>query len=105
MTSQYAAEHGNAGGAQINVVTKRGKKDFHGALYGFLRDDRFDARNFRAGHKDTLDFRNLGWNLTGPVAAGGFNADRDGTQPAGAPGRLLAARSQGDVPSVFGRSR
>lgn len=76
MTSIYAAEFGKAGGAQINVVTKSGKRDFHGSLYNFLRDDRFDAKNFRTGQKDVLDFNNFGWTLGGPVAFPGFNSDR-----------------------------
>ena len=76
LTSQYAAEFGKAGGAQINVVTKSGKRDFHGSAFGFLRDDRFDARNFQTGAKDTLDFKNYGWTLGGPVAWNGFNGDR-----------------------------
>jgi hypothetical protein len=76
MTGIYSAEFGKAGGAQINVVTKSGKKDFHGSLYDFLRDDRFDARNFRTGQKDVLDFNNFGWTLGGPIAWPGFNGDR-----------------------------
>lgn len=76
MTSQYSAEFGKAAGAQVNVVTKRGKKDFHGTGYAFLRDDRFDAENFQTGEKDVLSFKNFGWNLGGPVAWPGFNADR-----------------------------
>lgn len=76
MTSQYSAEFGKAGGAQVNVVTKRGKKSFQGGAYGFLRDDRFDARNFRTGAKDVLDFKNFGWTLGGPVSFGSFNDDR-----------------------------
>lgn len=76
MTSIYSAEFGKAGGAQINVVTKSGKRDFHGSLYNFLRDDRFDAKNFRTGQKDVLDFNNFGWTFGGPVTWPGFNADR-----------------------------
>lgn len=76
MTSQYAAEYGKAGGAQINVVTKSGSNRFKGGAYGFFRDERFDALNFQTGRKDALDFHNIGWNLSGPVAIGRFNRDR-----------------------------
>ena len=76
LTSQYAAEHGKAGGAQINVVTKSGKKNFAGSLFTFLRDDRFDARDFQTGQKAQLDFKNYGWTLGGPVSWKGFNQDR-----------------------------
>lgn len=76
MTSIYAAEFGKAGGAQVNVVTRSGKREFHGGFYGFVRDDRFDANNFRTGRKDVLDFKNYGWNFGGPIAWKGFNEDR-----------------------------
>ncbi len=76
LSSQYSAEFGKAGGAQINVVTKSGKREFSGGMYGFLRNDRFDAKNFQTGRRDTLDFKNYGWTLGGPVTWSGFNTDR-----------------------------
>jgi hypothetical protein len=42
----YSAESGTLGGAQINVAIKSGTNDLHGSIYGFLRNDEFDARNF-----------------------------------------------------------
>ncbi len=43
---QYSAEFGAGGGAVINVVTKSGSNQFHGTLWEFMRNDKFDARNF-----------------------------------------------------------
>ncbi len=42
----YDAEYGTQAGGQIDVVTKSGTNDFHGSVYGWLRNSVFDARNF-----------------------------------------------------------
>ncbi|MCC6392170.1 MAG: TonB-dependent receptor [Bryobacterales bacterium] len=46
LTSGASAEFGGNSGAFVNVVTRRGTNDFHGAAFEFLRNDRFDSRNF-----------------------------------------------------------
>ncbi|MBM3740336.1 MAG: hypothetical protein FJW39_31665, partial [Acidobacteria bacterium] len=43
---QYSAEFGAGGGAVINVVTKSGTNQLHGTVWEFLRNNKFDARNF-----------------------------------------------------------
>jgi hypothetical protein len=43
--SNYAADLGNATGASVNIVTKSGTNNVHGSVYGFFRDDAFDARD------------------------------------------------------------
>jgi hypothetical protein len=43
--SNYTAELGGASGASINIVSKSGTNQVRGSLYGFFRNDRFDARN------------------------------------------------------------
>ena len=43
--SNYSAELGGANGASINIVSKTGSNLVHGSLYGFFRNDVFDARN------------------------------------------------------------
>src|SRR5207247_11182563 len=45
-TSNYSAEFGGHGGAQVNISTKSGSNVWHGAAYEFLRNDVLDARNF-----------------------------------------------------------
>src|ERR1700724_1461379 len=43
--SNSNAELGGASGAAINIVSKTGTNDVHGSVYGFFRNDVFDARN------------------------------------------------------------
>src|SRR5580692_9154223 len=42
----YDAEYGTQSGGQIDVVTKSGTNQFHGSVFGYLRNSVFDARNF-----------------------------------------------------------
>ena len=45
-SSSYPAEYGTGTGGQVSVITKSGGNAFHGALFGYWRRDRFDARNY-----------------------------------------------------------
>lgn len=47
-THNFNAEYGRNPGSQVNVVSKAGTNEFHGALWEFLRNDAFNARNFFA---------------------------------------------------------
>lgn len=42
----YDVEYGTQAGGQIDVVTKSGTNQFHGSIFGYLRNSVFDARNF-----------------------------------------------------------
>src|SRR5918995_3233134 len=44
-TNQFAAEHGLATGALVNVVTRSGTNNLEGRLFAFHRDDSLDAQN------------------------------------------------------------
>jgi hypothetical protein len=43
MTANYGAEFGRSSGGQIRIVTKSGKRDFHGNAYEFFRNSALDA--------------------------------------------------------------
>jgi len=66
-TSNYSAEFGGHGGAQINISTKSGTNDIHGVLYEFLRNDVLDARNFFDPTKPHFRQNQFGASLGGPV--------------------------------------
>lgn len=44
-TSNYTAEAGAAGGAQVSVVSKTGTNEYHGSTFYMLRNDHLDARS------------------------------------------------------------
>ncbi len=70
-TNLFSAEQGRNPGGQVNVVTKSGGNDFHGAAYEFLRNEALDANNFfsnRAGAKKPPFRQNqFGGAIGGPI--------------------------------------
>ena len=52
-TSNYAAEHGTSA-VQISATTKGGSADFHGSVYDYLRNYRFQA-NDRSNSINNVD--------------------------------------------------
>ena len=69
-THSYNAEFGRNAGSVVNVVTKGGSNQVHGAAWEFNRDDAFQARNFFAGPpvaKPTLQQNQFGGSIGGPL--------------------------------------
>ena len=66
-TSNFSAEYGRNTGAQINVITKRGTNQYHGSMFEFLRNDRFDARDPFAATRPFLRYHNYGFTVGGPL--------------------------------------
>jgi hypothetical protein len=70
----YDAEYGTQAGGQIDVLTKSGTNNFHGSLFGYIRNSVFDARNFNDfdinGNPAIPPFRfgQYGMSLGGPIA-------------------------------------
>lgn len=82
LTGNYSAEYGRSSGGQIRVVTRSGARDFHGALYDYLRNDKLDAntwaRNRTGFEREASKFNQFGYNFSGPVfLPGRWNKDRN----------------------------
>jgi hypothetical protein len=67
VTSGGQAELGRALGGYINVVTKSGTNALHGDLYGYLRNQRFNANNPLSHNKLPLTQMQYGASLGGPL--------------------------------------
>ena len=76
VTSGGQAELGRALGGYINVVTKSGTNSLRGDLYGYFRDDRFNAANALSGTKLPMSQSQYGASLGGPFAATGRSTSR-----------------------------
>ncbi len=71
LTSDYSAAYGLKQGGVINMVTKSGTNEFRGSAYEFLRNDRFDARNyFDLGDPPPFNRHQFGASLGGPIVRG-----------------------------------
>ena len=68
-TSNYSAEFGKVGGAQINVVSKSGTNRFSGTLFEYIRNDAFDAIDVFASPEEgkTLRRHQFGGTIGGPL--------------------------------------
>jgi Carboxypeptidase regulatory-like domain/TonB-dependent Receptor Plug Domain len=65
--SAFNAEFGRNAGVLITSTTRSGGRQFHGTLYGFRRDGKWDAPPFDSltGAKVPLDYKQLGGNFGG----------------------------------------
>lgn len=69
-TGTYPAQYGGYLGVQINLVTKSGGNQFHGALFEFLRNQVLDAKPFflpQGRAKPPLRQNQFGVQFNGPV--------------------------------------
>ena len=70
-TALYDAEFGRMSGSNINVITKTGTNDWHGAFFEFFRNDALNANswsnNARGLPKARLRLNEYGVNLGGPI--------------------------------------
>ncbi|HVF50681.1 MAG TPA: TonB-dependent receptor [Pyrinomonadaceae bacterium] len=67
ITSGGIAEFGRASGGVVNIVTQSGTNNLRGRAYGFLRNQRLDARNPLSSNKDPLTQAQYGASLGGAL--------------------------------------
>ena len=86
LQNSYQAEYGKGSGAIINVVSKSGGRNFHGAAYSYLRNEMFNARKPDPQRDPTVAllpknkyrYNTYGYNLGGPIyVPGHFNTSKD----------------------------
>lgn len=76
VTQNAGAELGNGGSTQVLLVTPRGGKDFHGALFAFNRNSEFAANTYGNNSSNTkrpfLNRNQFGGKASGPLPLPSF---------------------------------
>src|SRR5215510_5166593 len=78
LTSNYQAEYGRSGGGAIQIVSKSGTSQFHGAGYYFHRHEQFNSNSFlnnavarvngvQPNQRNLYRYNQQGYNIGGPV--------------------------------------
>jgi Carboxypeptidase regulatory-like domain/TonB dependent receptor len=67
ITHNASAEFGNSLGSTTNIITRSGSNNIHGALWEFIRNDAFDARNYFAQQTEPLKQNQFGATIGGPI--------------------------------------
>jgi Carboxypeptidase regulatory-like domain/TonB dependent receptor len=123
-TQRFSAANGRSEGAAINMVTKSGGNDFHGSLFGFFREQQFNAIDKFAslsGTKPPYERQFFGGSVGGPVIKDrlfgffAFERQREQTSFAETPDALtqltaaaaagLAAQPASIIPTPFYENR
>jgi hypothetical protein len=72
LASAYSAEYGRTSGAMVTMITNSGTNLFHGAAYGYLRNEDMDANNYfnnlLAKPRSEDRYNLFGGKLGGPVS-------------------------------------
>jgi hypothetical protein len=106
-TNNYGAKFAGRGGGVVNIVTRSGSNQFHGAMFEFLRNAKMNARPFFAPRNDGLKRNQYGFALGGPVVRNKtfFFGSWQGTQVRSLPSNLTAVvatapQRQGDFSAL-----
>src|SRR5712691_10922918 len=71
VTNGLSAEFGRTGGGVITAATRSGTNAFHGSVYGYIRNDRFNANSWTNNRNGVArgkeDIKQFGFTLGGPI--------------------------------------
>jgi Carboxypeptidase regulatory-like domain/TonB dependent receptor/TonB-dependent Receptor Plug Domain len=88
LSSTYSAEYGRTPGGQFTFLTRSGTNTIHGGLYGYFRNDVFDAADWFSTHEAgggavyppaTYNQADFGGTLGAPIVLPGTYNGRDRT--------------------------
>ncbi len=74
-TSTYSAEYGRAAGGVINVASRSGTNDYHGAIYEFLRSQKLNANSW-SNNRNRVPKLPFQFNQFGAAFGGRIKRDR-----------------------------
>src|SRR5205085_7966261 len=66
ITNSFDAEYGKFSGSVMNAITKSGTNSIHGTVFEFLRNEKFDARNYFDPSRAELRQNQFGYAVGGP---------------------------------------
>jgi outer membrane receptor protein involved in Fe transport len=72
-TQRFSAANGRSEGAAINMITKAGTNNYHGSVFGFFREQEFNAANVfeqQSGQKGPYSRQFFGGAVGGPIVKG-----------------------------------
>ena len=123
-SSDYSAEYGRTGGAQINVVLKSGTNAFHVSLFEYFRNRNMDAKNYfdfpnctpasvpgECGGIPGLNRNQFGGTVGGPILTNktfffvsyeGLRLRQAATHEATVPNQVQWAEASGLAQAIFG---
>jgi hypothetical protein len=73
-TSAQGAQNGSHAGATVNALVKSGTNSWHGDLFEFVRNYKFNARNIFATRRESLKRNQFGGVIISGVGYGMFGA-------------------------------
>jgi hypothetical protein len=71
LRNSFSTEYGQ-GQAVVSIVTKSGSNQLHGSAYEFVRNDKFDSKNFFAPTKPEYERNQFGGTGGGPIVHNKF---------------------------------